>query len=545
MSTDPASPEALQREIERLRELTTRQEHLLDALINRSPMGVIVYDVQGVEVLKNPAAERIWSGPQRAFHRDSRPYAKGDWSTAQCLNDGVATVLQDLRIQQGGEMGWLLEASLPLLNATGRVEGALWVFADITEIKRTQSATPLGEEASLSAELAHAAAMARENAQLFEAEKQARAAAELASRMREDLLAVVSHDLKNPLSSIVMSTALLKTMTASGELPERVRKHTDNISTAATSMNRLIGDLLDLASMESGHFVVSSAPHEVAPLIRDCLGILSPVAAAKSVRLECPSEGRGLWAYCDVPRVSQILGNLIGNAIKFTPSGGNIRVEAEAIGAEVRFSISDTGPGIPDEHVKHVFDRYWRARKERRTGVGLGLSIAKGLAEAHGGRIWVESRVGKGTTFFFTLRSTHATTTPVVTTDDTSSPNKHRLLVVDDDRELRESLCEFLEEAGYDVDSAKNGADALEHLTAGTPPDLILLDLVMPGMNGWQFHQAQKQTPALAAIPLIVMTSNRDVKELPSGPDAVVYKPLRLDQLLATIERNCKIRLKP
>ncbi len=529
-------------ELEELRALTVRQEQLIDALINRSQFGVIVYDAQGHETLKSEAADRIWGGPHRAFHRDSRPYGPSDWSAAQVLSYGVATELQELRIRRGDSVGWLLEASVPLLGATGTIEGAVWVFTDVTEVKMAQSAKSLAEEEHFAAELARASAVAKENAELFEAEKQARASAERASRMREDLLAVVSHDLKNPLSSIVMSTALLKTMTAAGELPERVRKHTDNISTAVGSMNRLIGDLLDLASMESGHFVVSSAPHEVAPLLRDTLTILRPVATAKSLRLECESEARGLWAYCDVPRVSQVLSNIIGNAIKFTPTGGSIRIDVAAIGAEVQFAISDTGPGIPEEHLKHVFDRYWRARNERRTGVGLGLSIAKGLAEAHGGRIWVESRVGKGTTFFFTLRSAQASAAlPPPPAEGAEGLRKRHLLVVDDDRELRESLCEFLEEAGYDVEAAKSGHDALEYLNAGTVPDLILLDMVMPGMNGYQFHEAQQQNPKIAAVPLIVMTSNRNLKGLPSGPDAVVYKPLRLDQLLATIERNCAV----
>ncbi|WP_394821683.1 ATP-binding protein [Pendulispora albinea] len=414
------------------------------------------------------------------------------------------------------------------------VERTLGLITLVTSASRRALAD---KDFALAKQLAQSAAVAMENAHLYEAERQARASAEAAMHLREDVIAVVSHDLKNPLSSIVMATALLRGMNDSGESPERAPVYVDMIARAAGNMNRLIGDLLDLASMESGNFAVSCAPHEVLPILRESLELLGASAAAKGVELECAADGSRVWVHCDAHRVGQILSNLIGNGIKFTPRGGKVRIDVETIGLETRFAIEDTGPGIAEEHLEHVFDRYWRLHRERRTGTGLGLAIAKGLVQAHGGRIWVESRVGKGTTFFFTLRSAQPSMVAPAPTPEPA--RKYRILVVDDDKELRESLCEFLEEAGYAATGAKSGFDALERLHQPDKPDLILFDLLMQGMDGWQFRELQRRDVALAQIPLLVMTSNRDLKNLPTDPDSVVYKPFHLPQLLGTIARRC------
>ena len=138
-------------------------------------------------------------------------------------------------------------------------------------------------------------------------------------------------------------------------------------------------------------------------MIQDSLEILRPIAAEKQVRLVSDVREEGLQLYCDRDRVLQILSNLLGNAIKFTPRMGSVNVRAERIGREVSFAVSDTGPGISEEQLTHIWERFWSGKKPHMTGVGLGLPIAKGLVEAHGGRIWAESTAGTGTTLYFTL----------------------------------------------------------------------------------------------------------------------------------------------
>jgi signal transduction histidine kinase len=175
------------------------------------------------------------------------------------------------------------------------------------------------------------------------------------------------------------------------------------IRRSADRANRLISDLLDVARIQAGGLAVEPVPVEAAALVQEALEAATPLANGKKLTLQ-PEMPEHLPAVCsDRDRVLQVFGNLIGNAIKFTPEGGRITVRADNEPHEVKFAVCDTGPGIPPEHLPHVFDRYWQAKSTRKLGTGLGLSIAKGIVEAHGGRIWVESELGKGAAFHFTL----------------------------------------------------------------------------------------------------------------------------------------------
>ena len=228
----------------------------------------------------------------------------------------------------------------------------------------------------------------------------ARAEAEAAVATRDLLLAIVSHDLRSPLSVIVTSAAVLQRTTIGGTAGEHVDQSAQMILRSAARMERLIADLLDLAQIQAGRLAVDRVLHDVAVLIRDCVEMMKPLAATRNLE---GMTSAGLHVRCDRDRVLQILSNLVGNAIKFTPEGGSITIEAHPDAHEVRFSVRDTGRGIPEEELPRIFDRFWQAARKNRAGIGLGLSIAKGLVEAHGGRLSVESRLGAGTTFFFTL----------------------------------------------------------------------------------------------------------------------------------------------
>ncbi len=231
-------------------------------------------------------------------------------------------------------------------------------------------------------------------------ERAARSEAEAAVATREELLAIVSHDLRNPLGSIVFNAALLQRATIDGEEGEGVHKSAQTILRSADRMTRLIADLLDLAQIQAGKLAVEQMPQDAEGLVRDCVEMLRPLAATRDLK---GTASAGLRVRCDRERVLQILSNLVGNAIKFTPEEGSIFIEAQDTGHEVRFSVRDTGQGISEEELPRVFDRFWQAQKKNRAGIGLGLSIAKGLVEAQGGRLYVESKLGAGTTFFFTL----------------------------------------------------------------------------------------------------------------------------------------------
>jgi signal transduction histidine kinase len=172
---------------------------------------------------------------------------------------------------------------------------------------------------------------------------------------------------------------------------------------AADRMNRMIQDLLDVRRMEQGRLTTDLVPESPAVIVNDTIDMLRPLAAGSTIRLDTAVEPDLPLVLADAARVQQVLSNLVGNAVKFTPREGRITVCAESMEGEVRFSVIDTGPGIPAEQLPHIFGQFWQAKTSDRRGIGLGLAIAKGIVEAHNGRIWVESHVGLGSTFYFTL----------------------------------------------------------------------------------------------------------------------------------------------
>jgi signal transduction histidine kinase len=243
----------------------------------------------------------------------------------------------------------------------------------------------------------------REVASALEAERVARAEAEKASRTREDLLAIVSHDLRNPLGTIVTCASWLEGLGRSGQLPEKVHRQVEIIRRSARRMDRLIGDLLDIASIDAGRLLIERQVHEASDLVRESLELLGALAERKDVRLEMLPVSEPLEVICDRDRVLQILSNLVGNAIKYTPGGGRISVGLRQVDGELEISVTDTGRGISEAQLPHIFERFWQADRKHRMGLGLGLAIAKGLVEAHQGRLWVTSSVDRGSTFTFTL----------------------------------------------------------------------------------------------------------------------------------------------
>jgi signal transduction histidine kinase len=248
--------------------------------------------------------------------------------------------------------------------------------------------------------VARHAALALERARLYEAEHVARARAQEAARAREEVIAVVSHDLKNPLNAVLMSAALLRR--SAGD-PVRVGHHAEVIERSAHRMRNLVRDLLDLSRLEAGRFTLDRAPQPVSALLAETLALFQPIAQEKEVALDAHAAGAmEAQAYCDRERVLQVLSNLLGNALAFTPGGGRVTVRAATLDRELLFTVSDTGPGIAADEQRLVFERFWKSPASR-DGSGLGLSIARGIVEAHGGRIWVESRPGQGAAFRFTL----------------------------------------------------------------------------------------------------------------------------------------------
>jgi PAS domain S-box-containing protein len=275
------------------------------------------------------------------------------------------------------------------LSARGRILGAVTLWTSESSGRRYGA-----RDLALAEALASRAALAIDNAHLH-------ARSELATRTRDEVLRVVAHDLRAPLGVIALCAGKLL------KLPPGERaidtKPLEVIRKAVGRASCLIQDLLDVARMEAGHLTVERGPLDTPALVREAVELHRALAEARSLHLvvDIPTDAPPILA--DHDRVLQILSNLLGNALKFTPAGGSVWVRVVPEGDRVRFSVRDTGAGISPEDLPHLFEPFWQARAGGKEGAGLGLAIVKGLVDAHGGRLWVESTLRVGSTFSFTL----------------------------------------------------------------------------------------------------------------------------------------------
>ncbi|HLL48835.1 MAG TPA: PAS domain S-box protein [Longimicrobiaceae bacterium] len=347
-----------------------------------------------------PARQEIVRGLMRRFpvdpeghHPVMRTLRTGD---AQLLAEVDDAVLAEMaagpeQLEMLRDLGLASMLVVPL-QARGRTLGAL-------TLARTAAAPRYGpDDVEPARELARRAALAVDNARLYEEARQA-------SRARDEVLAVVSHDLRNPLHAVLLASTVLEDFSAPDQWSARDLQQIRVIRRSAEQMTGLIQDLVEVIAMETGAPALNRERLAAAPLPAGVAELFQAQADEKGLRLRCEADPGLPPVEADRGRLLQVFSNLVGNAIKFTPSGGTVTLRATPGDGVVHFSVSDTGPGIAPEHLASVFDRFWRARKGERGGLGLGLAIARGIVEAHGGRIWAESTVGEGATFHFTVPS--------------------------------------------------------------------------------------------------------------------------------------------
>jgi signal transduction histidine kinase len=218
----------------------------------------------------------------------------------------------------------------------------------------------------------------------------------------DEVLAIVAHDLNNLIGSIKLSTQLL-TDSPGGDPELRLRTSTSRILLAARMMETLVSDLLDGACTRAGDLPITPVPCAMESVLEQVLEVLAPISAAREVRMvHEPSAGGTTYVHGDPARLFQVVANLLDNATKFSPKGSEVRIRIRIVGEEARIDVEDRGPGLGSADARQVFDRFWRLDPSR-PGLGLGLAIAREIVRAHGGKIWVESRLGAGSTFSFTL----------------------------------------------------------------------------------------------------------------------------------------------
>jgi protein-histidine pros-kinase len=359
-------------------------------LLEAAPDAMVIVDGAGVMLLVNRQTERLFGyarhellgRPVEALMPE-RFRQRHDGHRAGYARDPVARPMgTDLELfglrKDGSEFPTEISLS-PVDTQKGRL--VIAAVRDVTERKRAEE----------------------ERRVLLGREQAARLAAEQANQARDDVLAVVSHDLQNLLNAVTLNLAVLLRTPASSDAEKRMRRSAEVVDRSVGAMIRLLRDILEAQRMEGGPLRVTPSSEDVAGIVREVVELMASVAEEKRIRLDEQLEDQAVEASCERERVQQVLTNLIGNAIHFTPAGGRVAVRVWRAADESCVAIADGGPGIPAEQRPRVFDRYWRGRGASRQGIGLGLFIVKGLVEAHGGSIWVEDTPGGGATFVFTL----------------------------------------------------------------------------------------------------------------------------------------------
>ncbi len=304
-------------------------------------------------------------------------------------NDGPSNTMSGLREHLKDIFpGEIADAIIMPLSARDQLLGVIGIYR---EKGRYDS-----NDVFLAEELARRAAVAIDNARLHDL-------VHTGIQARDDMIGIVSHDLRNPVNAVKMLTGVMLNRQQEEPLPAEMADYASIIRQAAEQMDGLISDLLDVTRVEAGRLAVDLKRENTEELLSDALRTLAPVTNEKSItlRLNAPDDLPDVMA--DRERIGQALSNLVGNAVKFSPSGGEIIVRVAVLDHEILFSVSDKGKGMTAEQLSHAFDRFWQSSRTDRQGAGLGLAITKGIVEAHGGRIWAESSPEAGSTFYFTL----------------------------------------------------------------------------------------------------------------------------------------------
>lgn len=352
--------------------------HSTVAHAERGPLETMREIVATYDVPKEPGR----AGPR------SRVFRTGQAETGEVTDELLSEVIDSPPLlDRLRKMSLRFYASVPLL-IRGRPVGVL-------SLASSKSSRGFGaQDLAVASEIGRRAAMAIDNARLYRQAQRAVVA-------RSDLLAMVSHDLRNPLDVLLLRANVLLAQWSPGS--ESGRAHVESIQRVANRMAALTGELLDAASLEAGHVLLDCAPCEPRVLVDEVLEQLAPIAERKALRLTADVAPDLPKLSCDRDRLGRVFVNLIDNAIKFTPKEGSITVGAEVREGDIAFAVTDTGPGIPDDQVAHIFERFCQPGGAARGGAGLGLYIAKGIVEAHHGTIAAKSRVGEGTTVQFTI----------------------------------------------------------------------------------------------------------------------------------------------
>ena len=494
------------------------QEERLRFTVDAASIGTWEWDLRAGEVRWSPELERLhgrepgsfdgtFASYEREIHPDDR--ARVLESARRTVEEGGHHEVEYRIVTPGGEVRWL--------EGKGRVEYDDGVPARMCGVCMDVTARKEAELARLSA-------------------------AEESSRLKDEFLAVLSHELRTPLNAILGWVQLLG---AAEPSPERVRQAMEVIGRNARLQSRLIEDILDVSRIINGKLEVERAPLLLSQLVEAAADAVRPGAERKGLSLRCEVVDRGVTVEGDARRLSQVLGNVLSNAVKFTPEGGAIAVRCAVEGGRAVVEVRDTGAGVSAEFLPFMFDRFRQADgggTRRHGGLGLGLSIARYLTEAHGGEITAHSAgEGKGTTVALRL--------PVACAGEAeAAPGLRprggvdlglrgaRVVVVDDHDDARELIVQLLDGSGAEVEPCASAEEALAALRA-RPARLLIADLAMPETDGYGLiAEVRRSHPSLPAVAVSAHAREEDRRRaLESGFNGYCSKPLEVEGFLRMV----------
>ena len=516
-------------------------EQHLSAIIASSDDAIVSKTLDGTITSWNPGAERMLGySASEAIGQNIRMIIPQElWPEEDDVlrRIGRGERVDHFETTRRTKDGRLVNISLtvsPIKNSTGTIIGASKVARDVTEHKNTE----------------------KERERLLKAEKEARQLAEQANRFKDEFLAVVSHELRSPLNSIVGWASLL----LEGNLAkERVHHAIETILRNAEAQNQLIGDLLDVARIISGKMRLDIKSIDVNSAVTSAIEVLQPAARAKNIQIENEAHTSVSTIPADPDRIQQILWNLLSNAVKFTPVGGRIVIRSSQQDSIVKISVTDNGMGIAPELLPVIFERFRQGdmgSTRNYGGLGLGLAIVRHLVELHGGVIRASSGgPGRGAEFVVELPADsriplqnilESSPVPTVFSSEGPSLTGIKILLVDDESDAREMVTEMLERAGAQVTSTASVQAAMQSLAADRP-DVLISDIAMPGEDGFDLIKRVRQIPTdqskpMPAIALTAFARTQDrLRILNAGFQMHVPKPVQpveLRTVVASVTRN-------
>ena len=506
----------------------------LAAIVASSDDVIVSKTLEGTITSWNPAAERILGyTAAEAIGKNIKLIIPPDrWPEE---DDVLARIRRGERVDhfetiRRAKDGHLLNISLtvsPIKDETGRIIGASKVARDITDRKLAE----------------------KERERLLASEKEARAQAERANRLKDEFLAIVSHELRSPLNAITGWASVLKTR----QLDDQTMRAVETILRNAQTQAQLINDLLDVSRIVTGQLRLNIRPFQLTSVIEAAIEVVRPAATAKSIRLNAFLDPAAGPVPGDPDRLQQVFWNLLSNAVKFTPNGGQIQIRLQRVNSHVEFVVSDTGKGIDPRFLPMVFDRFRQGDSSSTRdhgGLGLGLAIVRHLVELHGGIVSAHSEgEGKGAEFIVELPMSiavpqgEARAHPSLGgTASHAMPSLAglRILIVDDEPDAREVISELLRDAGAEVAAAASARIALD-LIDQWKPDVLISDIGMPGEDGYDLIRKVRARPPedrgqIPAIALTAFARTQDrLKALSAGYQMHVGKPIEPIELVTIV----------